>query len=139
MSQRAKLILIQWNNPATKLNKRRTSYCDIINNLATLCSAQKFFQLSCEVIRHIFTVQQVPCYFFPDLFIIMDKTWTCFIWGRRGDRGYSVLEYFPFKPMSNNFNDDTLEALEEDSHVTHKKNIFKKYNRFSLLFVQNRK
>ena len=51
----------------------------------------------------------------------------CYIWGEgdRGVRRYSVLEYFPFNPMNNKFNDDTRAALGGDSHVTDtEKNIF---------------
>jgi len=59
----------------------------------------------------------------------MAKTWTCYIWeeGDRVVRRYSVLEYFPFKPMNNKFNDDTRAALGGDSHVTDtEQNIFSK-------------
>jgi hypothetical protein len=41
----------------------------------------------------------------------MAKTRTCYIGGGGGDRLYSVLEYFPFKPMNNKLNHDTRATL----------------------------
>jgi len=57
----------------------------------------------------------------------MAKTWTCYIWGEgdRGDRQYSVFDYFPFKPMKISSMTIRVQHWEGDSHVTDtEQNIF---------------